>query len=173
LAKQGISRSFQILNLVPEMTLFENISISAQAEKGHGFELFSQAEKFSDVTDSSREIIDQIGLAGKEDILAKNLGYGDRRILEIAVALASNPKLLLLDEPTSGLPTNETSRITDLIGQLSKTVTVVMIEHDMNIVLSISHEIAVMHQGKLIALGNPEEIKRNKQVQDAYLGGLA
>jgi branched-chain amino acid transport system ATP-binding protein len=173
LTREGIARSFQVLNIFPDMTLFENISISVQVQKGHGFELLLPAGRFTDVTDSSRKIIEQMDLQGKEDLLAGNLAYGDKRILEIAIALASNPRLLLLDEPTSGLPAKETARITDLIKNLSRTITVVVIEHDMNLVLSISDQIAVLHQGRLIAEGSPDEIKQNEQAQEAYLGGLA
>lgn len=173
LTKQGMARSFQVLNIFPEMTLFENVSISVQAQKGHGFEIFSSAERFTDVADISKKVIEQMDLTGKEEIPADDLAYGDKRILEIAIALASNPRLLLLDEPTSGLAAKETARMTDLIKELTKTITVVVIEHDMNLVLSISDEIAVLHQGKIIAQGNPESIRRNNQVQEAYLGGLA
>lgn len=173
LTKEGMARSFQVLNIFPEMTLLENVSISAQAQKGHGFEMFSSAERFTDVEDFSKKVIEQMDLTGKEEIPADDLAYGDKRILEIAIALASNPRLLLLDEPTSGLAAKETARITDLIKELCETITVVVIEHDMNLVLSISDEIAVLHQGKIIAQGNPESIRRNNQVQEAYLGGLA
>lgn len=173
LTKQGMARSFQVLNIFPQMTLFENVSISVQAQKGHGFEIFSSAERLTDVGDISKNVIEQMDLKGKEEIPADDLAYGDKRILEIAIALASNPRLLLLDEPTSGLAAKETARMTDLIKELTKTITVVVIEHDMNLVLSISDEIAVLHQGKIIAQGTPESIRRNNQVQEAYLGGLA
>jgi len=122
--------------------------------------------------DLSRKIIEQTGLSGKEDILAKNLSYGDKRILEIAIALASKPTLLLMDEPTSGLATQERVRVKKLILELAQTLTIVVIEHDMDMVLSISDEIIVLHQGKIIAQGTPEEIKKNEQVQEAYLGGV-
>lgn len=171
--KEGLARSFQVLNIFPEMTLLENVSISVQAQKGHGFEMFTSAERFTDVGDFSRKIIERMDLVGKEEIRADDLAYGDKRILEIAISLASNPRLVLLDEPTSGLAAKETARITDLIKELSKTITVIVIEHDMGMVLSISDEIVVLHQGKIIAQGGPEEIKQNDQVQEAYLGGLA
>lgn len=170
--KEGIARSFQILNIFNELPLFENIRIAVQAEKGHGLEMLSSINSLNEVNDRSFEIIKAIGLDGKENITAKNLSYGDRRILEIGIALASNPKLLLLDEPTSGLASRETGKMADFIQSLAKDLTIVVIEHDMNIVLSISDHIAVLHQGKVIAEGMPEEIRHNDEVQEAYLGGL-
>ncbi len=172
IAKKGIARSFQTLTIFTELSLFENVRIAVQAERGHGFEILSSINSLDEVNDRSFEIIKAIGLNGKENILAKNLSYGDKRILEIGIALASNPKLLLLDEPTSGLASRETGRMTDFIKNLAKGLTIVLIEHDMNIVLSISDHIAVLHQGKVIAEGSPDQIKQNDEVQEAYLGGL-
>jgi len=172
IVKEGIARSFQILNIFTELSLFENIRIAVQAEKGHGLEILSSTYSLNEVNDRSFEIIENIGLDGKENIAAKNLSYGDRRILEIGIALASNPKLLLLDEPTSGLASRETGSMTDFIQNLAKDLTIVVIEHDMNVVLSISDHIAVLHQGKMIAEGTPDEIRQNDEAQEAYLGGL-
>ena len=172
IVKEGIARSFQILNIFTELSLFENIRIAVQAERGHGLEILSSIDSLDEVNDRSLEIIKTIGLYGNENITAKNLSYGDRRILEIGIALASNPKLLLLDEPTSGLAGRETGTMTDFIQNLAKDLTIVVIEHDMNVVLSISDHIAVLHQGKVIAEGTPDEIKQNDEVQEAYLGGL-
>lgn len=172
IAKKGIARSFQTLTIFTELSLFENVRIAVQAERGHGFEILSSINSLDEVNDRSFEIIKAIGLSGKENILAKNLSYGDKRILEIGIALASNPKLLLLDEPTSGLASRETGRMTGFIKNLAKGLTIVLIEHDMNIVLSISDHIAVLHQGKVIAEGSPDQIKQNDEVQEAYLGGL-
>lgn len=172
IVKEGIARSFQILNIFTELSLFENIRIAVQAERDHGLEMLSSIDSLDEVNDRSFEIIKTIGLEGKENTIAKNLSYGDRRILEIGIALASNPKLLLLDEPTSGLASRETGRMTDFIQNLAKDLTIVVIEHDMNVVLSISDYIVVLHQGKIIAEGTPDKIRRNDEVQEAYLGGL-
>lgn len=172
IVKEGIARSFQLLNIFNELSLFENIRIAVQAEKGHGLEMLSFINSLNEVNERSLEIIKTIGLEGKENITAKNLSYGDRRILEIGIALASNPRLLLLDEPTSGLASRETGKMADFIQNLAKDLTIVVIEHDMSIVLSISDHIAVLHQGKVIAEGTPDQIKQNDEVQEAYLGGL-
>ena len=172
IVKEGIARSFQLLNIFNELGLFENIRIAVQAEKGHGLEMLSFINSLNEVNERSLKIIKTIGLEGKENITAKNLSYGDRRILEIGIALASNPRLLLLDEPTSGLASRETGKMADFIQNLAKDLTIVVIEHDMSIVLSISDHIAVLHQGKVIAEGTPDQIKQNDEVQEAYLGGL-
>jgi branched-chain amino acid transport system ATP-binding protein len=172
IVKEGIARSFQLLNIFNELTLFENIRIAVQAERGHGLEMLSFINSLNEVNERSLEIIKTIGLEGKENITAKNLSYGDRRILEIGIALASNPKLLLLDEPTSGLASRETGKMAEFIQNLAKDLTIVVIEHDMSIVLSISDHIAVLHHGKVIAEGAPDQIKHNDEVQEAYLGGL-
>lgn len=172
IVKEGIARSFQILNIFTELSLFENIRIAVQAERGHGLEMLSTIGSLDEVNSRTYEIIKNIGLEGRENIVSKNLSYGDRRILEIGIALASNPKLLLLDEPTSGLASRETGSMTDFIQGLARDLTVVVIEHDMNVVLSISDHIAVLHQGKVIAEGTPEQIRQNDEVQEAYLGGL-
>jgi branched-chain amino acid transport system ATP-binding protein len=172
IVKEGIARSFQLLNIFNELSLFENIRIAVQAEKGHGLEMLSFINSLNEVNERSLEIIKTIGLEGKENITAKNLSYGDRRILEIGIALASNPRLLLLDEPTSGLASRETGKMANFIQNLAKDLTIMVIEHDMSIVLSISDHIAVLHQGKVIAEGTPDQIKQNDEVQEAYLGGL-
>lgn len=172
IVKEGIARSFQILNIFTELSLFENIRIAVQAERGHGLEMLSSTGSLDEVNGRAYQIIKNIGLEGRENIASKNLSYGDRRILEIGIALASNPKLLLLDEPTSGLASRETGSMTDFIQGLARDLTVVVIEHDMNVVLSISDHIAVLHQGRLIAEGTPDQIRQNDEVQEAYLGGL-
>jgi branched-chain amino acid transport system ATP-binding protein len=171
-AKQGMARSFQLLSLFNELTLFENIRMAVQAEKGHGLKMLSSIGALRDVNDRAFEIVQAIGLEGKENITAKNLSYGDRRILDIGISLASNPKLLLLDEPTSGLASRETGKMAEFIQGLARALTLVLIEHDMSIVLSISDHIAVLHQGRVIAEGTPAKIQQNEEVQEAYLGGL-
>ena len=172
IVKVGIGRSFQIINSFTDLSLFENIRLAVQAEKGHGFEMLASIGAFSDLNARTLEIIRALGLEGKEDVLVKNLSYGDKRVLEIGIALASRPRLLLLDEPTSGLASRDTGRITQFIKDLAKDLTIVVIEHDMNLVLTISDHIVVLHQGQIIAEGVPQAIRENNDVQEAYLGGL-
>lgn len=172
IVSKGISRSFQILNLYDELSVEENIWIGIQSHRGHGKELFSHLDRFPAIKERTREIIRLIGLAGKEDETVKFLPYGERRLLEIGLSLTPEPRLLLLDEPMSGLGVDERPRILQFIRDLSQRLSMVLVEHDMDAVMSISEHIAVMHQGRLLAEGTPEEIKQNEEVQDAYLGGL-
>ena len=171
IVKKGISRSFQILNLFNELTLFENVWLGVQSQQGHGPELFSNPDKFSSVKQETQGIIREIGLSGKEEVPVKLLSYGDRRILEITLSLTAKPSLLLLDEPTSGLMSEDRKRISGFMKKLSSQLTLVVVEHDMDVVLSISDHIVVMHQGKILAQGTPDEIRRSDKVQEAYLGG--
>lgn len=117
-------------------------------------------------------VLAEIGLISVKNIPTKELSYGNKRILEIGIALGSVPQLLLMDEPTSGLPSSETERIKEFIKKISQRLTIVVIEHDMSVVMAISDTITVLHQGRVIAQGSPEEIQANNQVQEAYLGGI-
>jgi len=171
IVKKGISRSFQILNLFNELTLFENVWLGVQSQQGHGTELFSNPDKFNSVKEETYRIIREIGLSGKEEVPVKLLSYGDRRILEITISLTAKPSLLLLDEPTSGLMSEDRKRISEFMKKLSSQLTLIVVEHDMDVVLSISDHIVVMHQGKILAQGTPDEIRGNDKVQEAYLGG--
>jgi len=171
IVRKGISRSFQIINLFNEMTLFENVWLGVQAQQGHGAELFADSDGFRSIRDETVRVIEETGLTGKEETPVKLLSYGDRRILEITLSLTAKPSLLLLDEPTSGLVSDDRKRISKFMKELSSRLTLVVVEHDMDIVLSISDHIVVMHQGKVLAQGTPDEIRRSDQVQEAYLGG--
>jgi branched-chain amino acid transport system ATP-binding protein len=169
--KKGMSRSFQILNLFNELTLFENVWLGVQSQQGHGAELFSNPEKFDAIQEETHHLLKEIGLLGREDLPVKLLSYGERRILEITVSLTAKPSLLLLDEPTSGLVTEDRKRISGFMKGLSSRLTLVVVEHDMDVVLSISDHIVVMHQGRVLAQGTPDEIRGNEKVQEVYLGG--
>ncbi len=171
IARKGISRSFQIINLFNELSLFENVWLGVQAQQGHGPELLTDPESFSSIRQATTQIIQEIGLGGKEDTPVKLLSYGDRRILEITLSLTTRPSLLLLDEPTSGLMSEDRKRISEFLKNLSSRLTLLVVEHDMDVVLSISDHIVVLHQGKILAQGIPDEIRRNERVQEAYLGG--
>jgi branched-chain amino acid transport system ATP-binding protein len=151
IVSKGISRSFQVLNLYDELSVEENIWIGIQAHQGHGKELFSHLDRLPAVKERTHEII---------------------RLIELALSLTLEPSLLLLDEPMSGLGADERPRILEFIRDLSQRVSMILVEHDMDAVMSISERIAVMYQGRLLAEGTPEEIKQNDEVQNAYLGGL-
>lgn len=168
----GIARSFQVLNIFNEISAFENIRLAVQSRKKKGFHFLRPTKYFDDINQETETVLAEIGLASEKDILTKELSYGNKRILEIGIALASQPQLLLMDEPTSGLPSSETERIKEFIKKVSESLTVVVIEHDMDVVLTISDSITVLHQGRVIAQGSAEEIKANNQVQEAYLGGI-
>ena len=169
--RKGISRSFQILNLFNELTLFENVWLGVQAQQGHGTELFADSNKFTSIQEETQRVIKETGLSGKEDSPVKLLSYGDRRILEITISLTTKPTLLLLDEPTSGLMSEDRKRISEFMKRISSQLTLVVVEHDMDVVMSISDHIVVLSQGGVLAQGPPDEIRRNEKVQEAYLGG--
>jgi len=171
IVKLGISRSFQILKIFNDMTAFENVRVAVQAEMNHGMELFSSCDRLLDVNKRAHEILEEIHLTSKASIKAKNLSYGDKRILEIGLSLAGNPKVLLLDEPTSGVGAHERAGVARFIHDLTKKWTVLLVEHDMDIIMGISDRIVVMQQGRIIANGTPKEIKNNETVREVYLGG--
>lgn len=166
----GICRTFQKSSIFSGLTVFENIRVAKQARKGGSHKILSLREGLKEVNREAEAILERMGLKEQADVLASNLSHGDQRLLEIGIALAGKPKLLLLDEPTSGMSPMETERTTQLIKQLAQEVAVVLVEHDMEVVMSISEKISVMHQGSIIAEGTPEEIQRNEMVREAYLG---
>ncbi len=168
----GIARSFQILNVFNEISPADNIRLAVQFQKKRSLNFFHSAKRFEDINQETDTVLEEIGLSLVKNLPTKNLSYGDKRVLEIGIAMASKPKLLLMDEPTSGLSSSETERIKKFIKKISAQLTVVVIEHDMDIVLTVSDIIIVLHQGRVIAQGAPEEIKANDEVQEAYLGGI-
>jgi ABC-type branched-subunit amino acid transport system ATPase component len=170
--KLGISRAFQVVNVFKELSVFENMAIAVQASTSYNRDLFTDVRSFDDVNKRSEEILERMGLIHKKGSLAGHLAHGEMKILDIGLALASSPKLILLDEPTSGLPPGESREMTKLIKELATTLTVILIEHDMDIVLNIAQSITVLQLGAVIARGTPDEIRRNERVQQAYLGGM-
>ena len=168
----GIVRSFQVVNIFNEISPAENIRLAVQSRKKRGLNFFRSAAGFDDINQETNAVLDEIGLTDVKDLPTKILSYGDKRVLEIGIAMASRPRLLLMDEPSSGLPTSETERVKKFIKKISSRLTVLVIEHDMDIVLTISDAIIVLHQGRVIAQGAPAEIKANDEVQEAYLGGI-
>lgn len=171
IVRRGISRSFQILNLFNELTLFENVWLGVQAQQGHGPELLTHADTLTSVRGETERLVAEVGLAAKAELPVKLLSYGDRRLLEITLSLTTRPSLLLLDEPMSGLTSEDRKRVADFMRALASRITVLVVEHAMDVVLSISDHIVVMHQGRLLAQGAPDVIRANEKVQEAYLGG--
>ncbi|MFQ6033776.1 MAG: ABC transporter ATP-binding protein [Candidatus Bipolaricaulia bacterium] len=171
IARRGLARSFQLTNIFPNLTVFENVRIAVQA-KTPRLSYFAQVTSLARLNEKTEELLERIGLLQHRDELAQNLSYGDQRHLEIGIALAIEPDLLLLDEPTSGMSPFETQATIRLIKQLSQDLTILLIEHDMDLVMAVSDSIMVMHYGEKIAEGTPEEVASEARVQEAYLGGI-
>jgi branched-chain amino acid transport system ATP-binding protein len=165
IARLGISRSFQIMNLFDDYTALDNVLIATPEVRRRGFSMLGTFSGESDV-------LTRVGLAGKEHVRARDLSYGDRRALEIGVALAAKPQLLFLDEPTAGLGTEGIARIARLIVELKRSITIVLIEHDMRFLFGLADHIYVMHWGQVIAQGTPAELRANPWVQRSNLGAL-
>lgn len=170
IVRLGICRTFQRSSIFSGLTVFENVRIAKQAHAGGSSRLFSSREGLAAVHEQTEAILERLGLLDQRKALASNLSHGDQRLLEMGIALAAGPKLLLLDEPTSGMSPGETERTTRLIRGLAKEVAIILVEHDMEVVMSISDRVSVMHQGAIIAEGTPAEIQKNEQVKEAYLG---
>jgi branched-chain amino acid transport system ATP-binding protein len=170
ICKKRISRSFQTANIFPRLTVFENVQVAVLSQQQQNFNFLSPCKKLA--LKETSNILETVGLLGEAHSLSGTLSYGGQRILEIAIALGSEPKLLILDEPTAGMSENETIAMLRLIRLLveSRGLTVLFCEHNMNMVFSVAQEIMVMHQGRSVIQGNPDEVRRNREVQDAYLG---
>lgn len=168
----GLCRSFQVVNVFPELTVFDNIQIPALAVRNRSRRLFGSLAKETGVHREVNEILEMIGLASEAKTVASALSHGDERVLEVGIALAARPKLLFLDEPTAGMNPRERVRILDNIRKLSDQgrTTFVIVEHDMDIVFSLSQRVIVLHYGEVIGDGTTAEIKSNPRVREVYLG---
>ncbi len=168
--RKGIARSFQIVNIFPQFTVLENVQTSIISRIGKGSSPFGQARSM--VREEAIEILDRVGLSEQTETIAGTLAYGDQRIMEIAIALGSQPELLLLDEPTAGMAPEETFATVDVIKKLAadRELTILLVEHDMEVIFSVSETIVVLHDGKMLAMGRPEEVRKNEDVQKVYLG---
>ncbi|MCB8923793.1 MAG: ABC transporter ATP-binding protein [Ardenticatenaceae bacterium] len=173
-AHLGIGRSFQITNIFPNLTVLENVRLSCQALGKDNFRLFSSHRRFRQYEERAREVIDQVGLTKEALLLARTLPHGGQRKLELGMLLAPDPEVLLLDEPTAGMAAEQVPELLELIQQVQElgNKTVMLVEHNMNVVMSVSDFITVMHQGQVLAEGAPSEIAANEVVQSAYLGEL-
>jgi branched-chain amino acid transport system ATP-binding protein len=172
IARLGISRSFQIMNLFDDFSALDNVLVAVPTVRERGFSMFADLSRDGDSLDRARSVLARVGLADKAHLPARGLAYGDRRALEIGVALAASPALLFLDEPTAGLGTEATARVAELIADLRRSVTIVMIEHDMKFLFGLADHIYVMHWGQVIAQGTPDELRANPWVRRSNLGQL-
>ncbi len=170
ISRLGVSRSFQITSIFPDLSVAENVRIAIQSRTNMSYRFLKALSQKDGLEEKSREVLRKIGLLDKENLPARSLSHGERRILDIGIGLSTNPQLLLLDEPASGLVGDEIVRVTNLIKEISSAVTVVLVEHNIDVVLSISNRISVLYYGEVIAEGNPEEVRSNPNVQEVYLG---
>lgn len=168
----GIGRSFQLNNLFPGLSVFENVRLAIQSRYRARFDLFKHVRKYRAIDGEAEAIMEKIGLTPFSDQLVQYLSHGHKRLLEVGIALATSPVLLLMDEPTSGLAPEETLKMIEFIKRLAQELTIILIEHKMNVVMSISDRVIVMHQGMVISRGNPAEVQADPEVKRAYLGGL-
>jgi branched-chain amino acid transport system ATP-binding protein len=168
-ARLGVAKSYQITNVFPHLTVFENVRVAVQGPR-RAFDFWSRADRLGEVSERAGVLLEMVGLAAKRGVLAAHLSHGEKRHLEIAIALAGDPALLLLDEPTAGMSPEETDATMVLIRQLAEGRTVVLVEHKMKVVMRISDRITVLHQGEVLAEGTPEAIRANERVQQTYLG---
>jgi len=170
ICKCGVARSFQIANIFPRLTVFRNVQVSVLSEHKKSRVLFRSADNL--LVEETMRILDRVRLSDKAEVIAGSLSHGDLRILEIAMALGGRPRLLVLDEPTAGMSPDETKRTMDLVKVLSdrEGLTILFCEHDMDIVFNVAHSIMVMHHGKTLIQSTPEEVRKNRDVQEAYLG---
>lgn len=169
--RKGISRSYQVVNIFNRLTVFENVQVAVLSHRKKTFNIFRPAKTMA--VSETRQILDSVGLLDKADMISGTLSHGDQKVLEIAIALGNRPELLILDEPTAGMSPEETAVTLRLMKRLSGELglTILFCEHDMGVVFSIASQIMVMQQGKSIVQGSPAEVRNNRQVRDAYLGG--
>ena len=170
---QGLARSYQITSIFRRFTVLDNVALSVQARSGSSLSFWRPLAAETALFDEARAMLDQVGLGARADELAGNLAHGEQRQLEVGLALATKPKLLLLDEPMAGMGPEESERMIELIGKIRGAVTVLLVEHDMDAVFRLADRLSVLVQGRVIATGNPDEIKSNPEVKKAYLGDEA
>ena len=166
----GMSRTFQISNICTDLTVRENLLLAAFGNDHRKWVLHRSAGAFRDLADRVESSLQRIGLAVRADEQVKFLSYGERRQLELALALNSNPKVLLLDEPCAGLSPSERQSVSRLIAELPRDITLIMIEHDIDIALALADRVTVLHRGEVILDGTPEQVQKNEQVRDVYFG---
>jgi branched-chain amino acid transport system ATP-binding protein len=169
-SRLGLARSFQITSLLPNFTAADNVALAAQARDGHSFRFFGNAREEKPLRAAAHAALERVGLLGRADVMVSRLSHGEQRELELAVALATKPQLLLLDEPMAGLGITESARMVKLLAELRQEVTIVLVEHDMNAVFALADRITVLVYGRVIASDVPAAIRTNEEVKRAYLG---
>src|ERR1700731_2757146 len=168
ISQKGIARSYQITNILPNATTLENVRIAAQSRR-HAWNMVAHHRAFADINTKAEMALDSVGLLSKAAELAANLSHGEQRNLEIGIALATEPQLLCLDEPTAGMRAAETSETMELVRRIGKNLTILIVEHDMEVVMELADRITVLHYGAILAEGTPEEIQQNPKVLEVYL----
>jgi branched-chain amino acid transport system ATP-binding protein len=169
-SRRGLARSFQITSIYRDFSALDNVALAVQAHSGHSFRFWVSAREDLSLREPARQYLEKVGLSERADILAAELSHGEQRQLEIAMALASEPRLLLLDEPVAGMGTEESARMVSFLSTLRGAKTIVLVEHDMDAVFSLADRISVLVYGRIIATGTPAEIRANAEVRAAYLG---
>ena len=167
-SQKGIARSYQITNILPRATALENVRIAVQS-RHHSWSLLRHYRSYADLIDRARAVLASVGLGDKEAELASELSHGEQRNLEIAIALGTEPKLLCLDEPTAGMSVTETHATVELIRRIAADLTILIVEHDMEVVMGLAQTITVLHYGEVLAEGTPAQIQANPRVQEVYL----
>ena len=169
-ARKGLARSFQITSIYPEFTAVANVALAVQAHAGHSFRFWRDARRDAALLEAARRVLEDVGLSARANVLAANLSHGEQRQLEVAMALATRPRLLLLDEPMAGMGIEESQRMIAFLATLKARHTIVLVEHDMDAVFRLADRISVLVYGRLIATGAPDAIRASAEVRSAYLG---
>jgi branched-chain amino acid transport system ATP-binding protein len=166
----GLARSFQITSLFLDFTALDNVALAVQAHAGHSFRFWRDARTESALRGPARAALERVGLAGRADVTVSKLSHGEHRQLEIAMALATGPRMLLLDEPMAGMGPEESARMVAMLRELKREFTILLVEHDMEAVFALADRITVLVYGRVIATGLPEAVRANAEVRQAYLG---
>ena len=169
----GVARSFQAINLFDEDSALDNVVVALPRMRKRSFDAWRDRARDTSARDEAASILERVGLRGRESVRAKDLAYGERRALEIGLAIATSPRILFLDEPTSGLGANGTARLLDLVSEIKRTLTLVIIEHDMRFLFRLADQINVIHWGQVIARGTPDALRDNDWVRRSALGSVA